>query len=117
MEIITKENVESNMYSDPQNPLYGKSIEALGFSPRTYNLLRRSNIDTVAELCELTEEMLSSIKKLGALTMTEIQDKLVEHGLSLSPEGSGAERPWHSFQPYVALPENGNPSKRRTNHK
>ena len=117
MEIFIKENTESNTHSASQSQLYGKSIEALGLSPRAYNLLRRSNINTVTELCELTEGMLGSIKNLGTLTMTEILDRLAANGLSLTPEGSGAERPWHNFQPYAALPENENPSKRRTSHK
>ena len=101
---IAENNMQS-IHLDLQNPLYGEPIEVIGLSSRAYNVLRRSNIRTVAELCGLTKTMLSSIRKLGVISLVEIIDKLAEHGLSLSPEDSGAERPWHNFQPYAVPSE------------
>lgn len=57
-------------------------ISALGFSPRTFNALRKAGISTVGQLLRLSERELASLRSVGEKTLEEIKAKLKEHGLS-----------------------------------
>ena len=65
-------------------------IEELDFSVRTYNCLKKANIQTVADLCKTSEEELMNIRNFGRKSLVEVQDKLSQFGYSLvggiSPE-------------------------------
>lgn len=60
-------------------------IEGLGFSVRTYNCLKRANVDTLGELAGKTEEQLFSIRHFGRRSLVEVTDKLEKHDLRLQP--------------------------------
>ncbi len=65
-------------------------IEELDFSVRTYNCLKKANIQTVADLCKTSEEELMNIRNFGRKSLVEVQEKLSQFGYTLvggiSPE-------------------------------
>lgn len=63
-------------------------IEDMDFSVRTYNCLKRANINTIGDLVIRTEEDMMKVRNLGKKSLEEVQSKLAELGLSLadSPE-------------------------------
>lgn len=59
------------------------TIEELNFSVRTYNCLKRANINTVEDLIEKTYEEMIEVKNLGKKNLDEIINKLSSLGLTL----------------------------------
>ena len=59
------------------------SIEELDLSVRSFNSLKRANINTVAELTEKSEDDMLKVKNLGRKSLEEVINKLAEYGLSL----------------------------------
>lgn len=51
-------------------------IEWLWLSVRTYGTLKRNRIDTVQQLCKLTEKDLVGIRNMGVKSVAEIKTKL-----------------------------------------
>lgn len=60
------------------------SIEDLDLSVRSFNCLKRANINTVAELIAKTEEEMMKVRNLGKKSLDEVKKKLDELGLSLT---------------------------------
>lgn len=58
-------------------------IHVLGLTVRTYNCLRREDINTVAELISKTEDDILDIRNLGEKSFREIKEALADYGLSL----------------------------------
>lgn len=58
------------------------TIEELDLSVRSYNCLKRANINTVAELIEKTEEDMMKVRNMGRKSLEEIRKKLEMMGLS-----------------------------------
>lgn len=61
------------------------TIEELELSVRSFNCLKRANIDTVEQLTEKTEEDMMKVRNLGKKSLDEVKAKLNELGLSLKP--------------------------------
>lgn len=59
-------------------------VEELELSVRSYNCLKRKNINTLEELINCTEADLINIRNFGVKSIEEIKAKLKEIGLSLS---------------------------------
>ena len=59
------------------------AVEELDLSVRSFNCLKRANINTVEELTEKTEEDMMKVRNLGKKSLEEVQNKLAELGLSL----------------------------------
>ena len=59
------------------------NIEDLDLSVRSFNCLKRANINTVADLAEKTEEDMMKVRNLGRKSLEEVKKKLEELGLSL----------------------------------
>ncbi len=59
-------------------------IEELDFSVRTYNCLKKANIQTVADLVRTSEEELMNIRNFGRKSLVEVQDKLSGFGYTLA---------------------------------
>ena len=59
------------------------TIEDLDFSVRSYNCLKRANINTVADLTQKTEEDMIKVRNLGRKSLEEVKKKLQELGLAL----------------------------------
>lgn len=65
-------------------------IEELDFSVRTYNCLKKANIQTVADLVKASEEELMNIRNFGRKSLVEVQDKLAQFGYTLVGSGRSA---------------------------
>ncbi len=61
------------------------TIEELELSVRSFNCLKRANINTVEELTEKTEEEMMKVRNLGKKSLDEVKFKLEELGLRLKP--------------------------------
>jgi len=59
-------------------------IEELDFSVRTYNCLKKANVQTIADLVQTTEEDLMNIRNFGRKSLLEVRDKLAQFGLTLA---------------------------------
>jgi DNA-directed RNA polymerase subunit alpha len=59
-------------------------IEELDFSVRTYNCLKKANIQTVADLVKTSEEELMNIRNFGRKSLVEVQEKLQQFGHTLA---------------------------------
>ncbi|MDR0935095.1 MAG: DNA-directed RNA polymerase subunit alpha [Oscillospiraceae bacterium] len=64
--------------------LLDMSIEELELSVRSFNCLKRANINTVADLVTKTEDDMMKTRNLGKKSMIEVQNKLSMLGLSLA---------------------------------
>lgn len=56
------------------------SIETLDISNRAYNGLKRANINTIEGLCSKSKKEISSLDNIGAKTVDEIEQQLIELG-------------------------------------
>lgn len=61
------------------------TIEELDLSVRSYNCLKRANINTVEDLTNKTEEEMMQVRNLGRKSLEEVINKLAELGLTLKP--------------------------------
>jgi len=68
----------------PTTPAPDIRIEELDFSVRTYNCLKKANIQTIADLARTTEEELMNIRNFGRKSLVEVVEKLGEKGLTLT---------------------------------
>ncbi len=59
--------------------VYDTPIEDLELTTRTYNCLKRADITKVGQLLQMDEKDLLAVRNLGAKSIEEIRDKLVEH--------------------------------------
>ena len=60
-----------------------KKIEDLDLTVRSYNCLKRANINTVGELTQKSEEEMMKVRNLGRKSLKEVVQKLREIGLEL----------------------------------
>lgn len=58
----------------------GDSIDLLNLPTAAWNCLRRSQIDTIQELLELSPRKVGQIKNLGAVSLNAIKKALKEKG-------------------------------------
>ena len=68
---------------DDSSKVLDMNIEDLDLSVRSFNCLKRANINTVADLAEKTEEDMMKVRNLGRKSLEEVKKKLEELGLSL----------------------------------
>ena len=72
--------------ADPQSTVLDMTIEELDLSVRSFNCLKRANINTVADLISKTEDEMMKVRNLGRKSLEEIIGKLEAMGLSLADE-------------------------------
>ena len=65
------------------------TIEELDLSVRSFNCLKRANINTVEDLISKTGEDMMKVRNMGKKSLDEVQKKLEMMGLSLASEESG----------------------------
>lgn len=70
----------------PRNEVREAKIEELEFGQRTYNCLKKEQINTIGDLLELSEKELKAIRNLGDKSLAEIREKLENRGLQLVPD-------------------------------
>ncbi|MCL5045921.1 MAG: DNA-directed RNA polymerase subunit alpha, partial [Actinobacteria bacterium] len=59
------------------------TIEELDLSVRSYNCLKRAGINSVAELCDKTDEEMIKVRNLGKKSLEEVKQKLAAISLTL----------------------------------
>ena len=64
------------------------TIEELDLSVRSFNCLKRANINTVEDLISKTGEDMMKVRNLGRKSLEEVQNKLSMMGLSLASDDS-----------------------------
>ena len=62
------------------------TIDDMDLSVRSYNCLKRANINTVEDLISKTEEEMMKVRNLGRKSLEEVINKLAMMGLSLASE-------------------------------
>ena len=78
--------VEVEEPAEPVDEIIDIPIEELDLSVRVFNSLKRTGITTVREVMELNtkgDDALLSIRNFGVKSLTELKDKLEEHGYLL----------------------------------
>lgn len=69
-----------------QNKLLEMTIEELDLSVRSFNCLKRANINTVGDLISKTEDEMIKVRNLGHKSLEEVIHKLAMLGLSLASD-------------------------------
>ena len=62
------------------------TIDELDLSVRSFNCLKRANINTVRDLISRTPEEMMKVRNMGKKSLDEVQNKLAMMGLSLATE-------------------------------
>ena len=76
--------------SDRPDTKLAMTIDELDLSVRSFNCLKRANINTVADLISKTGEDMMKVRNMGKKSLDEVQKKLEMMGLSLASEESGS---------------------------
>jgi len=63
--------------------ILNKTIEELDFSVRSYNCLKKSNINTLRDLVKYSPMEVVKIKNLGKKSLDEIKEKITKYGFAL----------------------------------
>ena len=73
---------------EPERPdtVMKMTIEELDLSVRSFNCLKRANINTVEDLTNKTEEEMIKVRNLGRKSLEEVEHKLATMGLSLASD-------------------------------
>ena len=71
---------------DNKNTVLDMTIEELDLSVRSFNCLKRANINPVADLISKTEDEMMKVRNLGRKSLEEVIGKLEAMGLSLADE-------------------------------
>lgn len=73
---------------EPERPgtVVKMTIEELDLSVRSFNCLKRANINTVEDLTNKTEEEMIKVRNLGRKSLEEVEHKLAMMGLSLASD-------------------------------
>ena len=72
--------------ADPQSTVLDMTIEELDLSVRSFNCLKRANINTVEDLISKTEDEMMKVRNLGRKSLEEVINKLAMMGLHLAGE-------------------------------
>ncbi|MDO4811088.1 MAG: DNA-directed RNA polymerase subunit alpha [Eubacteriales bacterium] len=72
--------------SDTRDKVLELTIEELDLSVRSFNCLKRANINTVEDLISKTEDEMMKVRNLGRKSLEEVINKLAMMGLSLADE-------------------------------
>ena len=84
------EEEEEIVPPEPEEPDASKVLETtiddLDLSVRSFNCLKRANINTVADLVSKTEEDMMKVRNLGRKSLEEVKKKLEEYDLTLKKE-------------------------------
>ena len=77
IEEVEEENLDEGL---------NKTVEELDLSLRSFNCLKRAGFNTVADILEVPESELKTIKNFGKKSLTEVIDKIHELGFALKDE-------------------------------
>jgi len=74
--------------AEPRAKVLELTIEELDLSVRSFNCLKRANINNVEDLISRTGEDMMKVRNMGRKSLEEVQNKLAAMGLSLASEDS-----------------------------
>ena len=77
--VVERENTQ-------QDKVLQLTIEELDLSVRSFNCLKRANINTVEDLISKTEDEMMKVRNLGRKSLEEVINKLAMMGLSLASD-------------------------------
>ena len=80
---VHKKNVE-----EARDKVLELTIEELDLSVRSFNCLKRANINNVEDLISRTGEDMMKVRNMGRKSLEEVQNKLAMMGLSLASDDS-----------------------------
>ena len=86
---VTNSSTVVEKVADHPDAKLSMTIDELDLSVRSYNCLKRANINTVADLIDKTGEDMR-VRNMGKKSLDEVQKKLEMMGLSLASEESGS---------------------------
>ena len=87
--VATSSTVVEKVADRPDAKL-AMTIDELDLSVRSFNCLKRANINTVADLISKTGEDMMKVRNMGKKSLDEVQKKLEMMGLSLASEEFGS---------------------------
>jgi DNA-directed RNA polymerase subunit alpha len=70
-----------------RNKILDTPIEDVEFSVRTFNCLKKENINTLGELVTRSENELLNIRNFGKRSLEEVLERLAQHGMGLRSSG------------------------------
>ncbi|MBQ8994576.1 MAG: DNA-directed RNA polymerase subunit alpha [Oscillospiraceae bacterium] len=89
---LTGETLDTDFLVEKEEPgkekVFDMTVEELDLSVRSFNCLKRANINTVEELINKTEEDMMHVRNLGIKSLEEVQAKLASLGLSLKSKSN-----------------------------
>lgn len=71
---------------EPHDKVLEMTIEELDLSVRSFNCLKRANINTVEDLISKTQDEMIKVRNLGRKSLEEVEHKLEMMGLSLAKD-------------------------------
>ena len=71
---------------DIRDKVLEMTIEELDLSVRSFNCLKRANINTVEDLISKTVDEMMKVRNLGRKSLEEVMNKLAMMGLSLASD-------------------------------
>ena len=72
--------------TDQRDKVLELTIEELDLSVRSFNCLKRANINTVEDLISKTEDDMMKVRNLGRKSLEEVMAKLDSLGFSLTKD-------------------------------
>ena len=87
---VTKDSTVVEKNPDRPDTKLSMTIDELDLSVRSFNCLKRANINTVADLISKTGEDMMKVRNMGKKSLDEVQKKLEMMGLSLASDDSGS---------------------------
>ena len=72
----------------PRDQVLEMTIEELDLSVRSFNCLKRANINTVEDLISKTQDEMIKVRNLGRKSLEEVEHKLAMMGLSLASDNN-----------------------------
>ena len=88
-EIIGSKSTVVEKAETQRDKVLEMTIEELDLSVRSFNCLKRANINTVEDLISKTEEEMIKVRNLGRKSLEEVVHKLAMMGLTLLNENDG----------------------------
>ena len=89
-ETVATQSIVREKNESPENKALQLTIEELDFSVRSFNCLKRANINTVQDLISRTAEDMMKVRNMGKKSLDEVQNKLQSLGLSLASDDSAS---------------------------
>lgn len=87
---VTSSSTVVDKPESTSNKILQMTIDELDLSVRSFNCLKRANINTVEDLINKTGEDMMKVRNMGKKSLDEVQKKLEMMGLSLASEDQGS---------------------------